>query len=207
MVASRGVLPTRKNRAAKDEAAKQELTADVKGSIESRQMSKADDRHQIRGGEARVDDYNNTTKKQSFVMDDIPTIDASSMPPAYDRNPPSRRGASPSMITSRRGRSRSPVGYNTPSAAATAAASRPSSRNGGSSGRQLSRNDISSAAFDAGEAAAGVMDPYARQQSHPQLMHARARSPSPANRFPTLDLSFEVSPQQSMSCLRILWEW
>jgi hypothetical protein len=137
---------------------------------------------------------NDATKQQSFVMDDIPTIDTSAMPPAYERNPPSRRGASPSIITSRRGRSRSPVGYNAPSAAA----SRPSSRNG-SSGRPLSRNDISSAAFAAGEAAAGVMDPYARQQSHPQMMHARARSPSPVNRFPALDLSFEVSPQQSMS--------
>jgi len=207
MVSSRGVLPTRKNRAAKEDAAvTQGLTADGKGSsIESRQMSRAGDRQSRGGEEARMDYNNNNTStstndatKQSFVMDDIPTIDTSTMPPAYDRNPPSRRGASPSIITSRRGRSRSPVGYNNnPSGAA--AASRPSSRNG-SSGRPLSRNDISSAAFAAGEAAAGVMDPYARQQSHhPQLMHARARSPSPVNRFPTLAMSFEVSPQQSMS--------
>ncbi|KAL7493509.1 hypothetical protein ACHAWT_005278 [Skeletonema menzelii] len=205
MASSRGVLPTRKNRAAKNDAAAMNgYTADV-GSDESRQMmSRAGDR-QSGGEEARVD-YNNNksspssenydTAKQSFVMDDIPTIDTSTMPSVYDRNSPSRRGASPSIITSRRGRSRSPVGYNNPSGATT---SHSSSRNG-SSGRPLSRNDISSAAFAAGEAAAGVMDPYARQQSHhPQMMHARARSPSPTNRFPALDLSFEVSPQQSMS--------
>ena len=63
MVSSRGVLPTRKNRAAKEDAAvTQGLTADVKGSsIESRQMSRAGDRQSRGGEEARMDYNNNNT--------------------------------------------------------------------------------------------------------------------------------------------------
>ena len=203
VVSSRGgALPTRKNRAAADGAKPSEVTKQQQkeglttvDDMESRQYSPSG--RGASGGEARMGSAsaNDTTKQQSFVMDDIPTIDTSSMPPAYDRSNRGR-GASPSIITSRRGRSRSPVGYTTPSAAASS--SRPNSRNG-SSGRPLSRNDISSAALAAGEAAAGVMDPYARQMHHPQLVHGRARSPSPVNRFPTSALSFELSPQQSLS--------